>query len=47
MKAPYAVRIPIILPKDYPIASLKVRQAHERVFHNGTKETLVEIKTKY
>ena len=44
---PYASRCPILLPADHPITPLIVRQAHERVMHNGVKETLVEVRTKY
>jgi len=44
---PYAVKFPILLPKSHPIAALIVRQAHERVLHNGVKETLAETRSKY
>ncbi len=43
-KLPYAVKL---LPKDHPIASLIVKQAHERVLLNGVKETLTETRSKY
>ena len=46
-EAPYAVKFPIILPKHHPITQLVVKQAHDRVLHNGTKETLAEVRTKY
>ena len=35
------------LPKSHPLTSLVVKQAHERVFHNGVKETLAETRSKY
>lgn len=44
---PYSVKFPIFLPKDHLIASLIVKQAHERVLHNGVKETLAEMRSKY
>ena len=44
---PYAVKFPILLPKSHPIVSLIVKQAHERVLHNGVKETLAETRSKY
>ena len=43
----YAVKNPILLPRDHPLTTLIVREAHERVFHNGTKETLTEVRRKY
>ena len=44
---PYSVKFPILLPRDHPITSLIVKQAHERVLHNGVKETLSETRSKY
>ena len=44
---PYATKFPILLPKSHPIATLIVRQAHNRVLHNGVKETLAETRSKY
>lgn len=38
---------PILLPRDHYLTSLIVRRAHERVFHNGTKETLIEVRSDY
>ena len=38
---------PVLLCKKHPLTSLIVREAHERVMHNGVKETLTEICTKY
>ena len=43
----YAVNNPILLPRDHPVTTLIVREAHERVFHNETKETLTEVRRKY
>lgn len=44
---PAAVRHPILLPKKHSLTYLIVRDAHERIKHNGVKETLVEIRSKY
>jgi hypothetical protein len=38
---PYTVKYPILLPRSHPLTSLIVKQAHERVFHNGVKEPLL------
>ena len=38
---------PVLLPKKYHLTVLIVRDAHERVMHNGVKETLTELRTKY
>ena len=43
-EVPYAVKKPILLPRGYPLTILLVREAHERVFHDGSKETLTEIR---
>ena len=44
---PVSTRHPVLLCKKHPLTSLIVREAHERVMHNGVKETLTEIRTKY
>ena len=44
---PYAVRNPILLPREHPLTTLIVREAHEHVFHDGVKETLTKIRRKY
>ena len=44
---PVSTRHPVLLCKKHPLTSLVVREAHERVMHNGVKETLTEIRTKY
>ncbi len=46
-ETPYATKYPIILPKSHPITNLIVKQAHERVLHDGVRETLTEIRSKY
>ena len=48
VEVPYAVKNPILLPRGHhPLAILIVRKAHERVFHDGIRETLTEIRRKY
>ena len=37
---PYAAKHPLLLYKKCPFTALIVRHAHERVLHNGVKETL-------
>ena len=44
---PYMTRHPILLPRDHPLTKLLVLKAHARVFHNGIKETLTEVRAKY
>ena len=40
---PYSTKHPILLPKGHHLTLLFVRKAHERVLHNGVKETLMEL----
>ena len=44
---PYTAKHPILLTKSHHLAVLIVQDAHERVMHNGIKETLTEIRSKY
>ena len=44
---PYGVKHPILLPKDHHFTLLVVRQAHVRVLHNGVKDTLNEVRSKF
>ena len=46
-EVPYATKFSILLPKSHSIATLIVRQAHERVLHNGVKKTLTQMRSKY
>ena len=46
-EVPYATKFPILLPRKHPITSLIVKQAHQRVLHNGAKETLAETRSKF
>ena len=47
IEVPYAVKNPILLPRSYPLTTLLVQEAHERVFHDGIRETMTEIRRKY
>ena len=44
---PYTTRHPTLLPRDHPLTELLVLKAHARVFHNGIRETLTEVRTRY
>ena len=44
---PYATQFPVIMPREHPLTILIVKQAHEAVFHNGVKETLTQLRSKY
>ncbi len=43
----YQSKYPALLPRDNFITTLIIRHCHERVFHNGVKETLSEIRTRF
>ena len=44
---PYSTKHPILLPTKHRLTQLIIMRAHERVFHNGTKDTLNEIRSSY
>lgn len=44
---PYATKHPILVPKSHHLTSLIVLRAHERVLHDGTRETLTEVRSRY
>ena len=44
---PYSARHPVLLPRSHPFTALVVRNAHSRVCHNGVKETLTEVRSRY
>ena len=41
---PYPTKHPVLLPRSHPLTSLIVCDAHNRVQHNGVKETLTEVR---
>ena len=47
VELPYSARYPALLPKYHPLTVLIIRECHERVIHNGVKETLAETRSKY
>ena len=44
---PYGVKHPILLPRQHHLTTLVVRRAHLRVLHNGVKEILTEVQSKF
>ena len=44
---PYAAKHPVLLPRSHPVTALVVRDARLRVCHNGVKETLTEVRSRY
>ena len=43
----YDAKHPILLPRDHHFTLLIVRRAHQRVLHNGVKDTLNEVRSKF
>lgn len=43
----YSTKHPLLLPRSHPITAQSVREAHECIQHNGVKESLTELQTKY
>ncbi len=46
-RIPYSAKHPVILPRGHTFITLVVGRAHERVLHNGVRETRAELRTKY
>ena len=44
---PYATRYPALLPKNHPLTSLIIWDCHNIVMHNGVKEILLELRSRY
>ena len=44
---PFSAKHPILLDKKHYLTLLIVRNAHQRMHHNGVKETLTEVCSKY
>ena len=44
---PYSTKHPVLLPRDHLLTSMIVQDAHKRVGHNGVKETLTEVRTRF
>lgn len=43
----YGAKYPILLPSDHPLTVLYIKTAHFRVFHNGVKDTLTELRSRF
>lgn len=43
----YITKHPVLLPSNHSFTVLVVKWAHNRVLHNGVRETLTELRTKY
>ncbi len=43
----FSTRHPILLHKNHHLTKLVVKRAHERVLHDGVKETLTEVRVKF
>ena len=44
---PYSTKYPIFLHKNHHLTRLFVLNAHQRGFHNGVKETLTELRSRF
>ena len=44
---PYSTKHPVILPGDHHLTALYIYRAHAKVLHNGTKETLAELRSQF
>jgi len=44
---PYDTKHPILLPSDNTVTEMIIRKAHQKVFHNGVRETLAQVRAKY
>ena len=44
---PYETKFPILLPSDHYFTRLIVLRSHEQVLHNGVRETLTQVRSKY
>ena len=46
-KIPFGTRFPLLLPRYSAFTKMIIRDAHEKVFHNGVKDTLTEVRSVY
>ena len=44
---PYTTKHPVMLHRNHYLTTLVIRNAHERVQHNGAKKTLTEVRSKF
>eukprot|EP00112_Aurelia_sp_Birch-Aquarium-sp1_P020281 Seg5190.1 transcript_id=Seg5190.1/GoldUCD/mRNA.D3Y31 product="hypothetical protein" protein_id=Seg5190.1/GoldUCD/D3Y31 len=43
----YDAKFPILMPRDHYVTTLLIRRCHKNVMHNGTKETLAELRSRF
>ena len=46
-KIPFETKFPIIMPRSHHFTELLIREAHNNVYHNGVKETLSELRSRF
>ena len=46
-QASYDTKFPSLLSRNHCVTPLIIRYCHERVMHNGLKETFTEVRSKY
>ena len=46
-KLPFDTKLPILLPNSHHLTDLVIQSAHEKVYHNDVRETILEIRLKY
>ena len=46
-KIQFGTRFPLLIPSNHHVTKLIIRDAHEKVYHNGVKETLAEVRARY
>ena len=46
-EVPFETKFPILIPRSHYLSTLIVKQAHERVLHDGVKETLTESRSRF
>ena len=46
-KMPFNTKYPLLLPSHNYVTGLIIEECHEKVFHNGVRETLTELRSRY
>ena len=44
---PFDVKCPILFPADHHLTVLIIEDCHKRTLHNGVKETLTELRSRF
>ena len=47
VEVPFSVKYPVLMPRNHHLTMLIVKDAHGHVHHNGVRETLTEIRSKF